>query len=189
MRHTSSAAETDTFHTTRPSGSQPHDGAEVVNDIHARLNATRVRAVVDVRSAADASDIIRAAGPNDAICIAGGRHAMGGQQFAENGLLLDTRRFDRVISLDAEHGLLEVESGIQWPALVRRLHALQPRSAAPWTIRQKQTGADRLSIGGGRSGKGRGRGLTMWPFLAAVNWVPPLRARAGEAGLCRAGQR
>src|SRR3954463_3348470 len=169
MRHTSSPAGSDSFHITRPSGSQPHYCAEVVNDIHARLNATRVRAVVDVRSAADAGDIIRAAGPNDAICVAGGRHAMGGQQFAENGLLLDTRRFDRVIALDTAHGLVEVEAGIQWPALVRRLHELQPRSAAPWTIRQKQTGADRLSIGGALSANVHGRGLTMSPFIADVD--------------------
>lgn len=140
-----------------------------MNDVHARLNATRVRGVVDVRSVDDARDVIRGAGPNDAICIAGGRHAMGGQQFAENGLLLDTRRFDRVIALDTERGLVEVESGIQWPALVRCLHELQPGSAAPWTIRQKQTGADRLSIGGALSANVHGRGLTMCPFIADVD--------------------
>jgi FAD/FMN-containing dehydrogenase len=141
----------------------------VVNDVHARLNATRVRGVVDVRSVADARDVIRAAGPNDTICIAGGRHAMGGQQFAEDGLLLDTRRFDRVVALDREQGLVEVESGIQWPALVRRLHELQAGSTAPWTIRQKQTGADRLSIGGALSANVHGRGLTMCPFVADVD--------------------
>src|SRR3954447_21596881 len=99
--------------------------AEVVNDIHAKLNATQVRAVVDVRSVGDAREVIRDAAPNDVICIAGGRHAMGGQQFAEGGTLLDTRAFDRIISLDTERGLVEVESGIQWPALLRGLAALQ----------------------------------------------------------------
>lgn len=169
MRHTSSPAESSTFHPLRSFGSPPHYCAEIVNDIHGRLNATRVRAVVDVRNVADALEVIHAAGPNDAICIAGGRHAMGGQQFAENGLLLDTRRFDRVLALDTEQGLVEVESGIQWPALVSRLHELQPGSAAPWTIRQKQTGADRLSIGGALSANVHGRGLTMCPFIADVD--------------------
>ena len=169
MRHTRSPAESGSFHTTRSSGSPSHYCAEVVNDVHARLNATRVRAVVDVRSAADVSDVIQAAALHESICIAGGRHAMGGQQFAENGLLLDTRRFDRVIALDAEQGLVEVESGIQWPALVQRLHELQPGSAATWTIRQKQTGADRLSIGGALSANVHGRGLTMCPFIADVD--------------------
>ena len=170
MRHTSSPADTRSFRIPRSSPSSPAAYcAEVVNDVHARLNATRVRGVVDVRSVADARDVIRAAGPNDAICIAGGRHAMGGQQFAEDGLLLDTRRFDRVIALDTEQGLVEVESGVQWPALVRRLHELQQGSAAPWTIRQKQTGADRLSIGGALSANVHGRGLTMCPFIADVD--------------------
>ena len=169
MRHTSSPAETGSFGTPRRADSPSHYCAEVVNDVHARLNATRVRAVVDVRSVADARHVIRTAGPDEAICIAGGRHAMGGQQFAEGGLLLDTRRFDRVIALDTERGVVEVESGIQWPALVRRLHELQPRCATPWTIRQKQTGADRLSIGGALSANVHGRGLTMCPIVADVD--------------------
>ena len=169
MRHTSSPTASGTFHKPPSSGSASHYCAEVVNDVHARLNATRVRAVVDVRSVADARDVIRGVASDEAICIAGGRHAMGGQQFAEDALLLDTRRFDRVISLDTERGLVEVESGIQWPALVRRLHELQPASGAPWTIRQKQTGADRLSIGGALSANVHGRGLTMCPFVADVD--------------------
>jgi FAD/FMN-containing dehydrogenase len=169
MRHTSSPADTGSFHSPRSSKSPTPYCADVVNDVHARLNATRVRGVVDVRSVDDACSVIRGVSPNEAICIAGGRHAMGGQQFAENGLLLDTRRFDRVIALDREQGLVEVESGIQWPALVRRLHELQPGTAAPWTIRQKQTGADRLSIGGALSANVHGRGLTMCPFIADVD--------------------
>ena len=169
MRHTSSPTDSGTFRTPQPVGSPSQYCAEVVNDVHTRLNATRVHAVVDVRSVADARDVIQDAAPGAAICIAGGRHAMGGQQFAENGLLLDTRRFDHVLSLDTEQGLVEVEAGIQWPALVRRLHELQPGSSAPWTIRQKQTGADRLSIGGALSANIHGRGLTMCPFIADVD--------------------
>ena len=168
MRRTSSPIASRSFRNPLPEAPSSFC-AEVVNDVHARLNATRVRAVVDVRSVADARAAIRGAVPNEAICIAGGRHAMGGQQFAEDGILLDTRRFDRVIALDTERGLVEVESGIQWPALVRRLHELQPRCATPWTIRQKQSGADRLSIGGALSANVHGRGLTMCPIIADVD--------------------
>jgi FAD/FMN-containing dehydrogenase len=149
--------------------SPPGYCAEVVNDVHSRLNATEVRAVVDVRSTQDARDVILGARPNESICIAGGRHAMGGQQFAEGAILLDTRSFDRVIRLDAEHGLVEVESGIQWPALVQRLGELQQDRSSRWTIRQKQTGADRLSIGGALSANIHGRGLTMAPIVADVD--------------------
>jgi FAD/FMN-containing dehydrogenase len=155
--------------TSRTTTHAPVYCAEVVNDIHARLNATQVRAVVDVRSVDDAREVIRDARPNDAICIAGGRHAMGGQQFAEGGTLLDTRGFDRIVSLDTERGLVEVESGIQWPALMRGLAAFQAGSPRPWTIRQKQTGADRLSIGGALSANVHGRGLTMCPIVADID--------------------
>lgn len=143
--------------------------AEVVNDVHSRLNATEVRAVVDVRSTDDARDVILGAGPNESFCIAGGRHAMGGQQFAEGAILLDTRSFDRVIRLDTDRGLVEVESGIQWPTLVQRLGELQTGWQSRWTIRQKQTGADRLSIGGALSANIHGRGLTMAPIVSDVD--------------------
>jgi FAD/FMN-containing dehydrogenase len=142
--------------------------AEVVNDVHARLNATRVRAVVGVRSVADARDAIIGAEPNEFICIAGARHAMGGQQFADDGILLDPRQFDSVVALDVERGTVEVESGIRWPELIRQLGALQHGRGTPWTIRQKQTGADDLSIGGALSSNIHGRGLTMPPMIADV---------------------
>jgi FAD/FMN-containing dehydrogenase len=143
--------------------------SEIVNDVHARLNATHVRAVVDVRQVDDVSDVLGRSAPNEPVCIAGGRHAMGGQQFAEGAILLDTRRFDRVVRLDRERGLVEVESGIQWPALIQQLAELQSHLTTRWTIRQKQTGADRLSIGGALSANVHGRGLTMCPIVADVD--------------------
>ena len=44
----------------------------VVNDVHSRLNPTRVARVVDVRSAEDARAAIMAAGTESlAVCVAG----------------------------------------------------------------------------------------------------------------------
>ena len=163
----------------------PRFCSEVVNDVHARLNATQVRAVVDVRSVEDARDVIIAAWPNDAICIAGGRHAMGGQQFAERGILLDTRGFNRVRELDVERGLVTVESGIQWPALIRALGTRQRGRDGRWTIRQKQTGADRLSIGGALSANVHGRGLTMCPIIADVDSFTLIDATGTVRGCSR----
>jgi FAD/FMN-containing dehydrogenase len=157
--------------------------SEIVNDVHARLNATQVRAIVDVRCVDDVRDVLRRSAPNEPVCIAGGRHAMGGQQFAEGAILLDTRRFDRVLRLDAERGLVEVESGIQWPALIQRLAELQAHLTARWTIRQKQTGADRLSVGGALSANVHGRGLTMCPIVADVDSFTLIDA-SGELRRC-----
>jgi FAD/FMN-containing dehydrogenase len=146
----------------------PSEGV-TVNDLHSRLNPTVVDRIVEVRSAADASTAILAAcTEGKVVCVSGGRHAMGGQQFARGGVLLDTRHYGAVRAFDRERGLIEVESGIQWPALIAWLVENQPADGREWGIRQKQTGADRLSIGGAVSANVHGRGLTMPPFVGDV---------------------
>jgi len=138
-----------------------------VNDLHSELNATEVREVVAVESlpaTMAAIEEVRDAGIP--IAISGGRYAMGGQQFCAGGLLLDTRRLNRVLGFDRQRGLIEVEAGIQWPALIDFLESNQVDK--PWAIAQKQTGADRLSIGGAISANAHGRGLTMKPFVSDV---------------------
>src|SRR5688500_13359439 len=119
-------------------------GGVSVNDLHSRLNPTVVDRIVDVRSADDAqAAILAAAAAGKAICVSGGRHAMGGQQFAQGGVLLDTQNYRAVRAFDRERGLIEVESGMQWPELITWLVGNQPGDQRQWGIRQKQTGADR----------------------------------------------
>ena len=148
-------------------------GAALVNDVHSQLNATRVHRVIEVRTLEDVRLALRLARDEDRpVCIAGGWHAMGGQQFAEAGVLLDTRHFNRVLGFDRERGTIEVEAGMQWPELLAQLDDLQrgiPTAPYPrWAIAQKQTGADRLSIGGALSANVHGRGLAMRPFVGDV---------------------
>src|SRR6185503_10490470 len=143
-----------------------NEAGVVVNDVHSRLNPTRVARVVDVRSAEDARAAIMAAGTESlAVCVAGGRHAMGGQQFASGAVLLDTQSYRAVRHFDSERGLVEVESGIQWPELITWLVEQQAGAERQWGIHQKQTGADRLSIGGAVAANVHGRGLTLRPFI------------------------
>jgi FAD/FMN-containing dehydrogenase len=133
----------------------------LVDDVHSRLNETAVDEIVQVGSLEDVRAALdRAHASEKPVSIAGGRHAMGGQQFCAGGVLLDTRPLSRVLSLDEERGLVEVEAGIQWPSLIDGL------TDSSWTIRQKQTGADDLSIGGAVSANVHGRGLTFGPFSA-----------------------
>jgi FAD/FMN-containing dehydrogenase len=136
-----------------------------VNDIHSRLNATKVRAVEAVTSAEQIAGAIAKAPRGTGVSIAGGRHAMGGQQFGTDTLLLDTRSMIRPLRLDAGRGLVEVEAGIEWPMLID--YAIKAGGNA-WGIRQKQTGADRLTIGGSLSANVHGRGLRMRPFIDDV---------------------
>jgi FAD/FMN-containing dehydrogenase len=166
------------------SASSLTDSGAVVNDVHSRLNPTRVARVVDVRATDDARTAILAAGAADApVCVSGGRHAMGGQQFAVGGVLLDTRSYRAVRHFDRERGLIEVESGIQWPELIAWLVANQLGAERQWGINQKQTGADRLSVGGAVAANVHGRGLTLRPFIADVESLTLIGAD-GERRLC-----
>lgn len=108
---------------------------------------------------------------------------MGAQQFGSDTLLIDTRPLSRILSFDPERGLVEAEAGILWPALLDGYQALQNGAPRTWGIAQKQTGADRLSVGGTLGANGHGRGLTLPPFVADVEAFTLVDA-AGEVLRC-----
>ena len=156
------------FATAEPSPVSP-DSTSIVNDVHSQLNRTRVRRVVAVDSVAALQRAVRqVANEGGRISIAGGRHAMGGQQFAADAVLLDMTSLSRVIDFDREGGLITVEAGIDWPRLVNHLLWANAGQASHWGIIQKQTGADHLTIGGALSANIHGRGLTLRPFVADI---------------------
>src|SRR5690349_16481365 len=94
----------------------------LVNDVHSQLNETAVNRVVHVESVLQLQHAVHtAAAAGEQISIAGGRHAMGGQQFGTGTVLLDMSRMCRVVDFDSERGLVVVEAGIQWPQLVTHL--------------------------------------------------------------------
>jgi FAD/FMN-containing dehydrogenase len=141
----------------------------VVNDVHSQLNPTRVLGISQPGSLEDVQNLIRAARRDrKVISIAGGRHAMGGQQFGANTLLIDIRKMRRILTLDRNRGILEVEAGIEWPELIDGYLTLQNGDKEPWGIAQKQTGADRLTISGTIAANAHGRGLKMKPFVSDV---------------------
>jgi FAD/FMN-containing dehydrogenase len=98
---------------------------ELVNDVHSRLNATRMR-VHRPASVAAVQQLVKEAGhAGRALSLGGGRHAMGGQQFLQGGDLLDLRSLNRILHFDAERGLVTAEAGIQWPGLIHGIIAAQ----------------------------------------------------------------
>jgi len=156
----------------------------LVNDIHSALNETRVRRIVEADSTDAVVRAVREARREGiAVSVAGGRHAMGAQQFGTDTLLVDTRRLSRILSFDPERGLVEAEAGILWPTLLDGYLALQNGAPRSWGIAQKQTGADRLSVGGTLGANGHGRGLTLPPFVADVEAFTLVDA-AGEVRRC-----
>src|SRR5262245_51515071 len=155
-----------------------------VNDTHSALNPTAVAEVFPVHAIEDFRPAIaRAAGVGRSVSICGARHAMGGQQFAGHSILLDTTGFARVVGLDADRGLVEVEAGIRWPDLHDWLERAQAGRPRAWTFRQKQTGADGLSLGGCLSANIHGRGLDLPPFVSEVEAFTLIDA-AGELRRC-----
>ncbi len=144
------------------------DGIEV-NDVQSRLNATRVHRVLTPRSIGEIQAALHGARREGrAVSVAGGRHAMGGQQFGTGTILLDTRQLARVLSFDKERGRVEVEAGIQWPELIDYLQRVQAGDPNPWGIREKQTGVDRVCLGGSLAANVHGRGLRYPPIIGDV---------------------
>jgi FAD/FMN-containing dehydrogenase len=151
------------------SGIPLRDRGTLVNDVHSQLNATRVAAIVQPANVGEArAAVVAARAAGTPICVAGGRHAMGGQQFGDAGVLVDTRALNRILDFDRDRGLITVEGGIQWPELIAYLNQAQDAGARQWGIYQKQTGADRLSLGGTLACNAHGRGLNLKPIIDQV---------------------
>ena len=158
----------------------------VLNDLHSRLNPTRVAEVVSPRSTTDVVEAVRrAVREGRAISISGGRHAAGGQQFGEGTLHLDTSKLDDVLAFDRERGIVRVEAGIQWRALLEYLWLTQKGESPQWSIVQKQTGADCLSIGGALSSNIHGRGVNYKPIIQDVEAFTLVDARGDVLDVSR----
>lgn len=143
-----------------------------INDLHARLNPVHVAEIERPATLADVQAAVKRAKENGlAISIAGTRHAMGGQQFGAGTVLFDMTAMHRVLRLDREHALVEAEAGITWPDLLDFLHANQAESEGVKTIRQKQAGADRMTLGGALGANAHGRGLKLKPIAADVESI------------------
>jgi FAD/FMN-containing dehydrogenase len=148
----------------------------LVNDVQTGWNPTIVERIERPRSAAEIQAIVRDCARNrQVISISASRHATGGQQFAATSILLDMRKMHAIRSLDPRTGILEIESGIEWPELIEGYLSLQ-KDGASWGIRQKQGGADRMSIGGALSANAHGHCLGAPPIVADVEWIEMVTA-------------
>jgi FAD/FMN-containing dehydrogenase len=162
----------------------PEPESILVNDIHSQLNPTRVLGISQPQSLEDVQSLVRAARRDrKVISVAGGRHAMGGQQFGTDTVLIDIRKMSRVLNLDRKHYILEVEAGIEWPELIDGYLTLQNGDGQTWGIAQKQTGADRFTMAGTIAANAHGRGLKMKPFVSDVESFVLVDA-TGTAHIC-----
>ncbi len=152
-----------------------------VNDVHSQLNDTRVARIVRPRSREELrAALLEARREGLPVSVSGSRHSMGGQQFGTGMLLLDTRGMNRVICFDPASKTIEVEAGIEWPELLSGLSERQIGTEAQLGIFQKQTGADRLSLGGALASNVHGRGLNLKPIINDVESFKLMNAEGEE---------
>lgn len=153
------------------------------NDIHSKLNPTRVARVICPVSTSEVARIVRqTAAEGGTLSICGARHAMGGQQFGEGTVLIDCSMLTHIGEVDPK-GLIEIGAGVKWRALIDALHSQQIGADPIWTIRQKQTGADDLTLGGSLAANVHGRGLQMRPIIDDVEAFTLVNSR-GEILRC-----
>lgn len=137
----------------------------ILNDVHSQLNETEVLQVVRPRTLSELQEIVNEAKEKKTpVSVAGGRHAMGGQQFAADSLHIDVTGLDRVLDTNPVKGLLHIEAGADWPKIIAACHAMQTETGKTWGIRQKQTGVDSVTLAGSISANAHGRGLLMQPL-------------------------
>jgi FAD/FMN-containing dehydrogenase len=151
---------------------------DCLNDVHSGLNHCQPLDLVHPHSEWElARAVVEARDSRVPIIASGSRHAMGGQQFCNGGVVLDCRKLNKVLSFDPAAGIVEVEAGIEWPELV---DFLQPTR---WSIVQKQTGADHLTVGGAIAANIHGRGLAFRPLIQDIEDLTIVNA-AGELIPC-----
>ena len=156
----------------------------VRNDVHSRLNPTRLAAIARPTTLDELRRVIvEARAKSLRVSIAGGGHAMGGQQFAAGSVNIDTTGLTRVLKSDAGRGHLTIEAGADWPCIMAAARAMGPGPGGDWGIRQKQTGVDAVTLGGSISANAHGRGLFMQPLGEDIEDLTLVDAR-GEVVLC-----
>ena len=141
----------------------------LLNDIHSALNPTQVSRIERPTSVGELQAIVRQASRDrSSMSCAGGRHAMGGQQFAHGTLHIDTRHLKSVIAADTARGWLQIEAGAHWGEVIEATRAMSSSDGTRWSIRQKQTGVDDVTLGGSISANAHGRGLAMPPLVEDI---------------------
>jgi FAD/FMN-containing dehydrogenase len=172
------------YRLTRPTGGHTNSMTPPLNDIHSRLNVCEPALYRRPRSVRELFEVLNLARRRGlSVSVAGGRHAMGGQQFLSGGCVVDMRALNRILDFNQDTGLITVQSGIVWPELMRGYLSLQAGEQQQWGIRQKQTGADSLTVGGAIAANIHGRGLDCAPFSCDVESMQVITPR-GDLVTC-----
>jgi FAD/FMN-containing dehydrogenase len=146
-----------------------HRGPIAVTDIHSEVYRTTVHTVHVPERTEDICGIVRDCNQTGAsISVCGNRHAMGGQQFLTGQHLIDMRGMRACVHYDTQKKTATFQAGANWQDVLRALRLHFAPDGQGLSFRQKQTGADNLSLGGAVAVNAHGRGLTFPPFVADI---------------------
>lgn len=162
----------------------------VIYDVHSGLESGSGK-ILQISSLASLQKVLANQTPQNSHLIAhGARHAMGGQQFIDGGTMLDLRHLNRMLSLDCRAGNAKFESGASFKDVIEKLNDHQNKKGSEadkqWTIRQKPTGVDSITLGGAVSSNIHGRGLKMSPFADDIEAIELLTPQGELVNLERA---
>ncbi|PLT48170.1 putative oxidoreductase [Paenibacillus pasadenensis] len=130
-----------------------------------RVVRARVDRTVEVRSVEDARRAIReAAAEGRKVSIAGTRHSMGGQTFYEGAVVLDMKRYDRILAVDEQARTLTAQAGATWADIQEAVNPLG------LSVRVMQS-QNMFTIGGSLSADIHGRDPSEGPLIAAVRSI------------------
>jgi decaprenylphospho-beta-D-ribofuranose 2-oxidase len=146
--------------------------AQIINDF-SQLNQTIVDDIVYPTTIEDIQKILfRAKFENKKIAVAGKRHSQGGHAFCPGAIVIDIRKFNRILHLDLAKKIITVQTGATWEHIQNYIH---PYGLA---IKVMQT-AHIFTVGGSLSVNAHGRDPRFGPLIETVRAIRILLA-SGE---------
>ena len=133
----------------------------LVSDV-ARLTPARVERVNDVSEVEQLQTILRDAKARKLkVSIAGSRHSQGGHTYTAGGVVLNMRRFNRILEIDPKNMTIKVESGATWDEVQR---AIAPRRLAVKVMQSSNI----FTVGGTLSANAHGRDIDVMQVVEVV---------------------
>ena len=133
----------------------------LVTDV-ARLAPARVEGVNDVREVEQLRAVVRDAKARKLkVSISGSRHSQGGHTYVAGGVVLNMRRFNRILAIDPSAMTVTVESGATWDEVQR---AIAPRRLAVKVMQSSNI----FTVGGTLSANAHGRDIDVMQVVDVV---------------------
>jgi decaprenylphospho-beta-D-ribofuranose 2-oxidase len=128
----------------------------------ARIAPARIEGVSDVREVEQLRTLVRDAKDRKLkVSISGSRHSQGGHTYTAGGVVLNMRRFNRILTIDPDSLIITVESGATWDEVQR---AIAPRGLAVKVMQSSNI----FTVGGTLSANAHGRDLDVMQVVDVV---------------------